>query len=517
MLEGGGMFGDAIRLDGASWVLSPQLPASQTAYGLSLWFKTSHANGGLFSVATPIDANPHVQVYLEGGRVCAQVPYRLPNFSSPVYDTLCTWNQNFADGRWHHLAHTMGPNGHTLYVDGVLVGSGSHNAGDFAANQQQGVAIGRTQNLQDFSYRYFNGLIDDVRVFDTVLEYGKVQGLFNQPVLHLNFNQTPAWKDASSFANNGSCYSIHCPSRAQRGVSGKAASFDGVDYLDIDQDASLNLHAGFFTLAAWVYPRRWSTDFPQGILGYRSGQKDGYPTLQQVGRKVRFGFGTGDRWVDYTTPGNVLEANTWNHVVATFADGVVKIYVNGVEVAEDGGIFADLKPAATQELMVGRSSDSAQVSIDYLKVNDEGDGPGSAEVYLLWNGGQIWYQKDLEEGDEPDIDIEKTYQESATLEVWEDDKGDAHDDHLITLNFNTAQPGNGSQQSRQGVNGNTDVTLFYSHQNNSMPFSGLLDEVFIFNRPLDAATVESRLGFASNHLPGRCSDTRDRLATVPSR
>ena len=86
-------------------------------------------------------------------------------------------------------------------------------------------------------------------------------------------------------------------------MAGYGASFDGARWASTARSAALSLDGGRLTLAAWLYPGSQNAtydDWPQGVLGYHSGEADGYPTLQRYGNKVRFGFGAvtaaGNAW-----------------------------------------------------------------------------------------------------------------------------------------------------------------------------------------------------------------------------
>ena len=72
------------------------------------------------------------------------------------------------------------------------------------------------------------------------------------------------------------------------------------------------------------------------------------------------------------TSGNVLTANTWNHVVATYSqdDGYARIYVNGVEKQNSNvGKFASI--ASPASFYIGRSTDQTKLTV--VSVNGQHD------------------------------------------------------------------------------------------------------------------------------------------------
>jgi hypothetical protein len=511
-----GLYGDAMRLDGSSYMTSDFDP-SETNYAVSLWFRTGQADGGLFSAD-----ERGVQVSVEDGIVCSRVPWNYGTYSTIVaFEDHCTWGTRYDDGDWHHVVQTFGGivGGHKLYVDGLLVGSGSRTAEDFPS--QHGVDIGRSLDPDTLFTEYFQfgGLIDDVRVFNKGLTSSEVQALFDQPVFDMTFDENAGWKDHSAFGNDGACQGSACPSRVSGSVSGKAARFDGDDHIPIGSDPSLNLNDGQFTIAAWIYPNAspkhcveywhggatclaWQ---PEGILGRRSGETDGYPSLQRVDvfdlghgvveRAIRFGFGTGSEWLEYTS-GDVLTENAWNHAVVTFYTDTLKLYVNGELRDQDATTFHGVVPSAVTDFTIGRSSNRGRVTFQSVLVTDEDD-PEDAELCMAFDGSEIFNQSvDAHHDDDGDgyldpypIDRTRSFYGQGTLVMWENDSDprcgstpNGSDQLIGTWDFHTTDPGyDSTSKSFSG-----DVTGRFSsiYANNSIPFHGKIDEVQIYKRAL---------------------------------
>ena len=168
-LEGGPTFsadapallggGESIRFGGAGEYVSATIDVSETSYTSSLWFKTTDASGGLFVVVDrDLGAGGHDRhLYLTGGNLATRVWNN---------QTIVSSGRNFADGVWHHLAHVVGVEigGQRVYVDGELVASGTKAISDF--DWQRRVNIGFSN---DAPGQFFNGWIDDVSIWDSVL------------------------------------------------------------------------------------------------------------------------------------------------------------------------------------------------------------------------------------------------------------------------------------------------------------------------------------------------------------
>jgi len=542
-----GRYGGALSLSADGYVTSA-LDVPETAYGVSFWFKTDDADGGLAAV----DDADGAQVYLDGGDVCAKVPYL--STSAQAWETVCSSGTVYADATWHHVVHTFGTfndgsSGQRLYADGALVGRGDRTPEDYPT--EAGLSLGRCQGVT----ARFEGLIDETRVYEDALEPAEVEALFRQPVLYMTFDRADPLVDDSMFENDGSSRLATRPGSGA-GIVGKASDFNGGQLFNVGPYPSLDLSNGRFTLSAWVYPRPYTNDQclefhqyykdrcelwqPQGILGYESGQAAGYPTLQRVDvrdaggsvveHRLRFGFGTGSDWSGYWESGDALTPNAWNHVTLTFDEGTVKLYVNGRLVDQDAGFFTDV-PGDTQRLTVGRSGSRGTVSFDGMYVTDHSEGVAvqDAELCVAANGVEI-FNKTVERNhdtdddgyiDAYDFDAEVAFQDMLTVRMWEDDGGtrcgaarDDNDDNIGSWIFRTTEAGTSRPQgspytietTQVSFSGEVDGRYWRVYENESVPFDGKIDELSIYRQVLDDWTIEELYWAGSTALHLRLDD-----------
>jgi len=160
-----GYHGGALAFDGQNDYISVSLDVSETEYAATLWFKTTNGNCGLMAVVdSDLGVGGHDRhIYLTNG-----------NIRIRLWDTeeIATTGLNLANGLWHHVAYTYGTmiGGQKVYVDGVLRASGTKNASDF--DWQRHVNIGFSN---DAANNYFEGVLDDVRIYDKTLTQAEVQ------------------------------------------------------------------------------------------------------------------------------------------------------------------------------------------------------------------------------------------------------------------------------------------------------------------------------------------------------
>lgn len=113
-------------------------------------------------------------------------------------------------------------------------------------------------------------------------------------------------------------------------------SFDGIDdYVDCGNDASVQLSGTAITLEAWIYPTAWKPNVWQGNIINKEldGPNEGYMLRAGASGQLNFNFGGGDAWADLTSAPGALVLNEWQHVAGTYDGSVLRMYVNGVEIA----------------------------------------------------------------------------------------------------------------------------------------------------------------------------------------
>lgn len=96
-------------------------------------------------------------------------------------------NTAIEDGLWHHIALTFNEFGTlTIYIDGIYDKSGPAVA---PANSTARFSIGATF-VGKFSntFNYFNGAIDEVRIWDSVLTLNQIRYVMNQELLEFTDN-----------------------------------------------------------------------------------------------------------------------------------------------------------------------------------------------------------------------------------------------------------------------------------------------------------------------------------------
>ena len=166
-----GKFGNALQFDGTNdYVLATGYKGilGTSARSVSLWFKTT-AGGSFVSFGTMNVGGQAYRLWMENGML------RLEHNGGAIIST-----NTYNDGGWHHLGSTQ-PVGATLadvtfYLDGTEVPDNGGSTVAFDTVSDVDVRIGHTQ---DDVRPAFNGLIDDVRIYDVALTAAEIAAIYN--------------------------------------------------------------------------------------------------------------------------------------------------------------------------------------------------------------------------------------------------------------------------------------------------------------------------------------------------
>ena len=251
-------------------------------------------------------------------------------------------------GQWHHAAMVSDGTTVELYVDGELTGSISRQAISTASNPFR---LGFTTN---YGGAAFNGLLDEVEIFDRALTPAEVRAIFSagregkcrtcavQPAGAVSLWKAENNPDDSFGVNpgtlsNGATYA--------EGRVGQAFSFDGADDYVFVPD-SLTIDGGTqASYASWVYPEAApAVDQYYTVLAVGDATLPTWTTEQcrllywrtadspAATAKFYTDCGTNDAEESYLArfSAQSYPINAWHSVVVVFNNGELDMYVNGV-------------------------------------------------------------------------------------------------------------------------------------------------------------------------------------------
>jgi hypothetical protein len=282
-------------------------------------------------------------------------------------------------GQWHHAAMVSDGTTVELYVDGQLTGSIPRQAISTASNPFR---LGFTTN---YGGAAFNGLLDEVEIFDRALTPAEVRAIFSagregkcrtcavQPAGVISLWKAENNTDDSIGVNpgtlsNGATYAA--------GRVGQAFSFDGVDDYVFVPD-TLTIDGGTqASYAAWVYPEAApAVDQYNTVLAVGDATLPTWTTEQcrllywrtadspAATAKFYTDCGTNDAEESYLArfSAQSYPINAWHSVVVVFNNGELDMYVNGVL---DNGAGTNIGPAAINTVAYNYVAMGASVRSD---------------------------------------------------------------------------------------------------------------------------------------------------------
>lgn len=255
---------------------------------------------------------------------------------------------------WNHIAGTRSGTTVRIFLNGALVGSGTHagSVGSSTVPPKVGVRIDGTTN-----YHNWKGYISDLRVVKGTAVYTAAFSVPTAPLsavsgTSLLLNCTNASiVDMASTVDIETAGNISSSSAVTKFAS-KSMWFDGSgDYLSVGTigQAPFNLGTGDFTIEAWIYPTATITGTPAIYANY-GGLRSGAHVLRLVsasGGKLAFYIFPG---ADIVTSTSNIAIGTWTHVAVARSGGTLRLYVNGIleaSAANSTNLTSDTAHAAT--------------------------------------------------------------------------------------------------------------------------------------------------------------------------
>lgn len=139
---------------------------------------------------------------------------------------------------------------------------------------------------------------------------------------------------------------------------GDSLNFDGTDdQVNCGNHSSIRITGNSLTIEARVNIDAFSSVYWAGTIltkGQSSGNTGGYGFRTGGSGELSFFFGNGSAWPEVLSPAGVLTLGTWHHVAATYDGSMMRLYVDGVQVANQSETSAI--STSTSDLRLGESA-----------------------------------------------------------------------------------------------------------------------------------------------------------------
>lgn len=299
--------------------------------------------------------------------------------------------------QWYRITATYDGSTQRIFINGSEEDDFSFSGRNKGSLE---VEIGRRDDGSEF----FDGVISDVRIYDTALPEKKVRRMYEKDIGDFTDSSLHDGSDAGSVAryefnggvndswnnNNGNATNV---SFVDNSINNKSASFSGNSEVSISATERLNNISRKFTVSLWVRPSGTSNgkyiemrDTNSQTRVFSIGQRNG-----------NFRFVSGDRFAQ--TGKNIrikknLQPNVWNHICAVGGSNIADyvLYINGEEV---GSKDIDMSPTSDEVVTVGyrRKDDGSKATfydglLDDIRIYDRAFSESKVQQLYLYKRGK---------------------------------------------------------------------------------------------------------------------------------
>jgi len=399
----GGKINGALLFDGnGGYVNCGNDPDFNLSYGLTVtaWIKVNAFTKDWQAIVTKGDSAWRLHRYSNTNFI----DFACTGLSGGNYDWGSTvWGSTSVnDGQWHHVAgvYDYSASRVYLYVDGYTDGPNSVRIG-YGGISTNGFNVCIGENAERRG-RYWNGLIDDVRIYPIALTATQILSMAN--LKPPSISMVARWRldeeggtiaiDSSGNSHTGI---LQCSTPIwEAGNIGDALFFHGnPDHVNCGNDPIFNI-TDHLTVAAWVnistVPADWTGIITKGDDAWR---------LSTYLNQNRFHFAVTGAPNYWSINGNtVIPASEWHHVCGTYDGAFIRLYIDAIEdsaspVAYSGNI-------ATSSHNIWLSGNSDRAGREFYGLIDEAAvwnrALNTSEINWLVNdgiGNAVWTPTDI--------------------------------------------------------------------------------------------------------------------------
>ncbi len=290
-------------------------------------------------------------------------------------------------GIWYHIAVTWGSGGMKMYVNGILQTDTDANTSGIISSGSN-LRIGSRNDTTFSNYYYFNGQIDDVRIWNIARNQAEIKQYMNTTltgsesnlVAYYNFDQisgTTTLPDLAGGDNNGTLTNMTGSEWAASGAvvipPGNTLDFNGANQY---VDCGTGINPSVFTIESWVKLNTLS----DGVIASKINSDLGYyyqnfELRTTASGNINFMVPDGSSWLSVTSAATII-AGIWYHIAGTYDGTTAKIYINGVQ---DSNTLSNSTYASTDNADTNFTIGTRSLGSSSLFFN------GQIDEVRLWN------------------------------------------------------------------------------------------------------------------------------------
>jgi hypothetical protein len=398
-----GKYGNAASLNGSTQYINlgnPTILQAFSALTISAWINaTALATNDYNMIFYKDSSSYYLSMYNK------KLRFRSDNLSTTIISGATT----LSTATWYHVAVTYDGAKVTLYLNGMIDGSAAATGAITDNGINASIGAFSTNSL------FFNGKIDDVRVFNRALsqtEIFQLSNWYSPPVVWLKMDENTGTTTTYDSSGNGYDATLAGMKSSDWVPAhfGSGLNFDAVaKYMTVAQNTNIN-NIKAMTIEAWIYPRSQGGSDVGRIADKNNNTFDtgswGFMLGDTTTNGLSFYRNHSIQELKVESSDNTIQLNRWQHVALTWNGGKtaatdVHMYVNGIETGYQTQTDANGNLPADEgnEMYVGAfNSDLSYGGFDgYLDdFRIYNYALTSAQVAIDYNGGKPagWYKFD---------------------------------------------------------------------------------------------------------------------------
>ncbi|MBN1125220.1 MAG: right-handed parallel beta-helix repeat-containing protein [Sedimentisphaerales bacterium] len=279
-------------------------------------------------------------------------------------------NIDFITGQWQHVAVTFNATSKTpvFYYNGQVVETTSNSIDTLPDELDDELNIGRWGSAT-YNSRYFDGLMDDIRIYNRELTADDISHLasmgpwdlgLDEPVAHWQLDETSGLTAIDRLDGNDGTLVNGATWQSSGGQLYGAIELDGTDdYIAVSDSEEVSVGAGDYTITAWINP-----DTVTDIHGLVTKLKDGNDKEFVFSLQYYNAYNT---WLrldvekdgnnGYARTGNInVQTGSWQHVAVVFDSNTKTpiFYFEGEAVTLVSDYIDSLPDQLSDDLSIGR-------------------------------------------------------------------------------------------------------------------------------------------------------------------
>lgn len=360
-------------------------------FTVSFWINTSTTGSTMRILGnrSASGTNTGWEVFINSGGIAGM------QVDTPAGLVSVTGSTNVADGVWRQVIAKRSGSILSFKINNVAEGSPTGSSTGDCGTDADNTYIGRTPQTA----QYYNGKIDNLRIFDRALTDAEDTILYNagngnedngsgSTVVSLKMEDNAASTDVTDTTGlNTVTSTTNTSNLTTTGLLGNGFNFNGSsEYLDLGSAAALKFTEDF-TVNVWV---RLNSAGVQRIAGNRSSSGDnvGWDLSKTSGGSATFILDEGAVSYSVTATTSIIDS-AWHMLTIKRSGSTLSIFIDGVsEGTPTGSSTADIGTLA-ENTYVGRTPFSANYfSGDMDSYTAFNRAISDDEIAILYNGGR---------------------------------------------------------------------------------------------------------------------------------